>query len=132
MAAGARGGAMPPMFSAATHRLLRRLERALSGPPEQGLHVCPACERPFCWPVDWESADDAHWRMWLRCAECRHQRMVVVHDAEAAAFDLQLDRHQAMIAAAADRLCRELMTAEAETFAAALAGDLIGADDFRR
>jgi hypothetical protein len=118
---------MPAMF----RRFTRFFAWTLS-PVEEGLHVCVRCRRDLCWPVDWESADAAHWRIELRCGECGHEREVVAPDADAAVFDRVLDRHEAAIARAADRLSRERMELEVEAFAAALAGDLIDADDFGR
>jgi hypothetical protein len=125
-------------------RFLARSLRTMSGafwwpgmliaPPVggEGLHVCVRCGRHFCWPVDWEIMDESSLRMGLRCGECGHERRVVVSAAQAAAFDVELDRHEAAITAAADRLSRERMAVEVETFAAALADDLIDADDFAR
>ena len=118
----------------AMHGMLRRFARflalALWGPPEEGLHVCVRCARDRCAPVEWETAGDAHWRIALRCGECGHEREAVVGDAEAAAYDVVLDRHEDLMLAAAERLSRERLAHEVEAFAAALAGDLIVADDF--
>lgn len=97
-----------------------------------GLHVCPRCRHHFCRPVDWEPSNESCWRIELRCAQCGHEREVRATNDEAAAFDVELDRHEAAIAAAADALDRERLATQVETFAAALAGDLISADDFGR
>ena len=52
-----------------------------------------------------------------------------VHDSRAATFDMQLDEDQYAIRKTLDRLDRERMAAEVETFAAALS-DLIEPADF--
>jgi hypothetical protein len=118
---------MRPMPRRFAHLLLR----ALWGPaPKQGLHVCVRCDRDRCCPVDWEAADETHWRIALRCGECGHEREAVVTNAEAAAYDIVLDRHEAAMLAAAERISRQRLELEVETFATALADDLIAADDF--
>jgi DNA-directed RNA polymerase subunit RPC12/RpoP len=119
---------MPAMF----HRVARFLTRAVWRPlpVDDRLHVCVRCRRDFCWPVDWESVDESHWRIAVRCGECGHEREVVAPDGQAAVFDLALDRHEDAIARAADRLSLERMQLEVEAFAAALAADLIDADYF--
>jgi hypothetical protein len=96
----------------------------------RGLHVCTRCRHHFCLPVDWEPSSESSWRIELRCAQCGHEREACASNDEAAAFDLELDRHEAAMAAAADALDRERLEAQVEVFAAALSGDLIGADDF--
>jgi hypothetical protein len=114
------------------HRLLRLLARALGDRGSGRLHVCVRCGGDFCRPVGWETVGGTRWRIELRCGGCGHERVVVVTDADAAEFDVVLDRHEAAMAAVADRLSRERLAVEVETFAAALADDLIGADDFGR
>jgi hypothetical protein len=56
---------------------------------------------------------------------------VVASNDAAEAFDWLLDQQMAVIRAAADRLERESLAAEAESFATALRLDLVRADDFR-
>ena len=52
-------------------------------------------------------------------------------EGAAEAFDLLLDEQMAVIMAAADRLEREALAAQAESFVTALRLDLVHADDFR-
>ncbi len=47
------------------------------------------------------------------------------------AFDQTLDEHRHVIRAAAERLARESLAAQAETLGTALRLDLLTADDFR-
>jgi hypothetical protein len=68
--------------------------------------------------------------MRVRCGECGHEREIVATAAQAVAFDVELDRQQAAMSAVADRLSRDRLAVEVEAFAAALANDLIDADDF--
>ena len=114
-------------------RLVRLMARAAGPLPiQERLEVCVRCRRDYCCPVDWETADEGHWRIELCCGECGHEREAVAPDAQVAMFDLALDRQEAAIARAADRLSRERMELELEAFVAALADDLIDADDFGR
>jgi hypothetical protein len=82
-------------------------------------------------PIEWEPLGDAHWLMAMRCGQCGTWLEMIVPNDVAAAMDVELDRQQTAIAAAADALERERMAAEAEAFIAALERDLIDADDFR-
>jgi hypothetical protein len=56
---------------------------------------------------------------------------VVSTNEAVAAFDRTLDEEIEVIRCAADRLDRESLMAQAETFGAALRLDLLTADDFR-
>ena len=69
--------------------------------------------------------------MLLRCGACGSSRDVVANNDAAEAFDLLLDQQMAMIRAAADRLEREALAAQTESFVTALRLDLVRADDFR-
>ena len=80
--------------------------------------------------MDWAPADDAHWHIELRCGDCGHRWELDIHDSRAATFDMQLDEDQYAIRKSLDRLDRERMAAEVETFAAALSHDLIEPADF--
>lgn len=82
-------------------------------------------------PVCWEEADDEHWRILLRCAECDTYREVVVPDDVAKRYECDLERGIAAIAKALERLDRARMATQVDTFVAALEHDLIDAADFR-
>lgn len=95
------------------------------------LHICPRCGSSLVQPTAWEQAGDrAHWRIWRRCPECEWRCQSVHAEAEIDAFDEQLDLGAHELADELRALERANMADMAAVFAAALAADLIGADDF--
>ena len=114
---------------------LRRWLRRLSAQKRVGtatrLGTCPECGEGFVHPVTWTEWGPGEWLMLLRCGGCGSSRDVVAGNKAAEAFDLLLDEQMAMIRAAADRLERESLAAQAESFVTALRLDLVRADDFR-
>jgi hypothetical protein len=99
-------------------------------PPGSGLHQCRLCHEDFVVPVWWEALDDARWHMLLRCAQCETFREVTIGNDVAVAFDRDLERGRAEIAASLDRSDRARMLAELPVLIAALERDLIDAADF--
>jgi hypothetical protein len=69
-------------------------------PPGSGLHQCHLCHADFVVPISWEEVDDLHWHLLLRCAQCETYREVTVGDDVAAAYERDLERGRAEIAAA--------------------------------
>jgi flavoprotein len=111
------------------------LSRALSGRrpnAETDLEHCPACERDFAYPVEWEPVDKENWWMLLRCGECDSWREVTVPNAVAERFDLELDRRADVMHRALNKIDREQMIASANALIAALRHNLIDAADFAR
>jgi hypothetical protein len=99
--------------------------------PTAVLHLCPCCGSGMVQPLAWEPAGDrTSWRVWRRCPECDWRGEAVHGEAAIEAYDEQLDRGAHELAAELRELQRANMAAMAETFVAALAADLIGADDF--
>jgi hypothetical protein len=97
-----------------------------------GLHVCPGCASKLVQPVSWEQAGgDRHWRLWRRCPECGWRCDGIHAEHEIEAYDRELDLGTEALAELLKDLERESMRQVAENFSAALAADLIGADDFR-
>jgi hypothetical protein len=68
--------------------------------------------------------------MLLRCAQCETYRDVTVGNDVAAAYERDLQRGRAEIAATLERSDRERMLAELPVLIAALERDLIDAADF--
>jgi hypothetical protein len=95
------------------------------------LDLCPGCGEGFVYPVTWTESGPADWWLLLRCGGCGTWRDVVASNYAVAAFERMLDEEMAVIRAAAERLERESLSAQADTFAAALRLDLLSADDFR-
>jgi len=98
--------------------------------PGSGLHQCHICHADLVVPVSWDEADDYHWKILLRCAECETYREVVVGNDVAKRYELDLERGAAEIASTLKRLDRLRMLALLDTFVAALERDLIDAADF--
>ncbi len=97
-----------------------------------GLHVCPRCGSGLVQPTCWEQAGDrGHWRLWRRCPECEWHRDEVHAEAEIDAFDEELDLGTRALSEVLKALEQENMRYVLDTFSAALAADLICADDFR-
>jgi hypothetical protein len=98
---------------------------------ETGLHVCPKCRSEMVQPTRWEQADErGHWHLWRRCPECEWRGAGIHGEAEIDSFDEALDRGTEVLAEDMRTIVRENMEWVADTFAAALAADLITADDF--
>jgi hypothetical protein len=95
------------------------------------LHRCRECGEGFVYPVTWTESGPTDWWLLLRCGGCGAWSDVVASNLAVAAFDRVLDEGLDTIRVAADRLGRESLLAEAETFETALRLDLLGADDFR-
>jgi hypothetical protein len=126
------------------HRALRHIVRRLArvfGPtwplapvppatPRAPLAACAACGGEHVCPMDWGEADELRWWVEARCGDCGAWSETVISNAQAAALDVALDRQEARIRAAADRLNAERMAAEIDVFVAALDRGLIGAADF--
>jgi len=98
---------------------------------DTGLHVCPQCDSSLVQPTRWEQAEErGHWRLWRRCPECEWHCQSIHGELEIDGFDEALDRGTEALNETLKDLVRENMEWVADTFAAALAADLITADDF--
>lgn len=98
---------------------------------EQGLHVCPECSSGLVQPTRWEQTSKrGHWRLWRRCPECEWSCDGIHGETEIDAFDEALDNGAEALALELQEMEREGMREIADTFTAALAADLITADDF--
>jgi hypothetical protein len=98
---------------------------------EGRLEYCADCGEAFVYPVTWSESGPGDWSLLLRCGACGASRDVVASNAAVAEYEGQLDADMAAINRAAERLEREAIAAAADSFAAALELDLLGADDFR-
>ena len=97
-----------------------------------GLHVCPHCNSAMVQPTRWEQADErGHWHLWRRCPECEWCCDAVHGEREIDAYDEELDAGTQALSGVLKELERENMQHVADSFTAALAADLITADDFR-
>jgi hypothetical protein len=114
---------------------LRRWLRSRRGPQRAAsgtdLRCCPDCGKAFAYPVTWTESGPADWWLLLRCGSCGSWRDVVASNPVVADYDRILDEDLEVIREAADRMERETLMAEADTFGVALRLDLLTADDFR-
>lgn len=108
---------------------LTALARRIAG-PKAGLPFCPACGSSCVCPIEWEPDGAEHWMIQLHCGACDVWRDARVTNAEAKAFDLELDRQIASIERTLAAIERERMLEQADVFVAALERDLIDATDF--
>ena len=100
--------------------------------PRRSLADCTSCGADYVYPVEWSPHDGESWWMLLRCGACGASREETVSDQEAEIYDRELDRAEHRMRREADRLSRERLVEQAESFATALELDLIGAEDFAR
>jgi hypothetical protein len=112
-------------------RWLRRSGPRARAEIAPSLELCPKCGQGFVYPVTWTESGPSDWWLLLRCGGCGAWRDVIASNHAVAAFDRMLDQHMQAIRAAAERLARESLAAQAETLRAALRLDLLTADDFR-
>ena len=82
--------------------------------------------------MHWWSADDDSWWIVSRCGECGVWAEVLLENAHAAWYDLELDRQMAAMSCAAQRLDAERMADEARAFLLALHANQVVAADFDR
>lgn len=99
--------------------------------PGSGLHQCPVCHADFVVPVWWEEKEGNRLRLLLRCGECDTHHDIEVAGDVADQYEKEYVRDLDAMAATLERLEHTRMAAEASAFSAALARDLIVADDFR-
>ena len=105
-------------------------QSAPSRPPSNAIFTCPCCDGELMCPRDWDTVDDEHWCVRLRCADCEVWAELVITNAQASFLDCAIDHQQAQIRRAAGRLDAERMAEDAAAFARALRCDLIVAADF--
>ena len=114
-------------------RLVRWLRRPRPQHVEttRGLQRCPECKTDFVCPITWTESGPADWWLLLRCGQCGVRRDVIASNLVVAEFDRVLDEELERIRSEADRLERESLRAQADSFGTALRLDLLTADDFR-
>lgn len=105
-------------------RTLAKLFRHQKGLP------CERCGSDFLCPIDWEPDGKEYWAIEARCGACGLWHFLHLTNAQAAAWELALDRQARPIQKAVDRLDRERMSRQIDGFIAALDRDLIDAGDF--
>jgi hypothetical protein len=95
-----------------------------------GLHACPSCASSTVYPVQWEEAGAAHWRMTLRCPNCEWRGDGVFPQALVERLEEVLDDGTEGLIRDLRRLTHANMQEEVERFTHALERDLIFPIDF--
>jgi hypothetical protein len=96
----------------------------------RGLHHCPNCSSELVQPVEWEPAGDGTWSVLLRCPECEVFQAGVYGQEELDAYDVELDRGEALLRVAYLQMSTENMAQEIDAFAHALEAGAILPEDF--
>jgi hypothetical protein len=94
------------------------------------LHVCLDCRSELVYPVVWEEAGSAGWRVLLRCPNCEVRREGVFRQDSLDAFDKELDRGRDAVLFDYRQLLWSNMADEIGRFVAALEADAVLPEDF--
>ena len=108
--------------------MFRTLARLV--PKRRSFLACSGCRSDFLCPIDWEPADDDHWSIDARCGACGLWHGLHLTNAQAASWDVELDRQTQPIKRELRQLDKQQMAHQVEVFATALRLDLIDAADF--
>ena len=94
------------------------------------LVCCESCGSRFVHPQSWSERPDGRLRLGLRCGECRGETVGDYDPSVVAEYDRVLADARLELRALYLAVVRSNMQEEAHTLRAALALDLICADDF--
>jgi hypothetical protein len=94
------------------------------------LHRCPSCSSELVQPVEWEPKGEDAWAVLLRCPECEVYRSGVFPQAELDAYDVELDRGDALLRVAYMQLSAENMATEVDAFVGAIHAGAVLPEDF--
>jgi hypothetical protein len=94
------------------------------------LHVCPCCESPLVFPIDWAPAERKRWRVDLRCPDCEWHGSGVYAQDIVDQFDEVLDAGTEHLLADLHALTRANMEDQVARFVSALWADQVLPEDF--
>ncbi|HEX6714885.1 MAG TPA: hypothetical protein VF066_15950 [Thermoleophilaceae bacterium] len=100
------------------------------GPAPRGLHICPGCHSKLVYPIAWEQCPSDRWCLTLRCPECELTDFGAFEERALEAFELELDRGEAELAADLCLVVEANMTDVVTRFVRALEADAIQPMDF--
>lgn len=95
------------------------------------LHICVSCASPLVHPLYWTEQDESRWLMTLRCPECESLTEGLFTDQAVHRLARELDRGEAVLLDALERVTHESMTEALALLQHALEADLIFPSDFR-
>ncbi len=110
--------------------MTRRAKRASPARFPSALLECPLCRSRLVCPMEWGAVDDDSWWIVSRCGECEVWAEVVVTNAQAARYDIELDRQLTDMSRAAQCLDAERMADEARALVRALHANQVVPADF--
>ena len=96
----------------------------------EGLHVCVECSSKLVYPVHWEEAGPAHWRVSLRCPNCEWEATGAFPQDLVDDFDERLDEGTEQLVSDLKQLMHANMSEEIERFVAALDAEALLPEDF--
>ena len=94
------------------------------------LSECPHCASPYVQPTDGKALPDGRVALTLRCPDCSSWMSGTFSAERVRELDRQLSSGRAALRTSYERTVKRNMAGELRMFAAALARDLIGPDDF--
>jgi len=96
----------------------------------EGMHLCPNCESGLVQPAQWFEQGEGRWHVDLRCPDCEWWGRGSFSQDEVDGYDEELDRGAQELIEDLRALTRSNMEDEADSFAMALAADVILPEDF--
>ena len=105
-------------------------ETAPPKPRADRLHVCPGCDSPLVYPLDWEQVGDSEWELNLRCPNCEWIGQGVFGQQAVEQLDVELDNGTQVLVRDLRHLMHANMEDEIERFTAALHAGHIWPMDF--
>jgi len=94
------------------------------------IEICPDCDSDRVHPVDWHEVDEHHWRLDVRCPDCRWMGSDVFAQDEVERYDDLLNADTDALIEELERITRENMADHLERFMRALEDDGIMPIDF--
>lgn len=98
--------------------------------PVRQIELCPECDSDRVHPVDWHEVDEHHWRLDVRCPDCRWMGSDVFAQDEVERYDDLLSAGTDLLIEELERITRENMADSLERFIRALDDDGIMPIDF--
>jgi len=94
------------------------------------IELCPECDSDRVHPVHWHEVDERHWRLDVRCPDCRWMGSDVFAQDEVERYDDLLNAGTDALIDELERITRQNMADHLERFIRALEDDGIMPIDF--
>lgn len=96
----------------------------------EDVSTCRICQCEMVYPIDWEQAEGARWRVTLRCPNCEQVTPGVMEEELIEEFDCLLDRGTDSLVRDLRNLTYANMATEINSFVGALGEGHILPEDF--